>query len=77
MEGVYGKKLKLLLKKNGAKISRLIFIMIHDGNYNCWGVKELKSIDFAKTISIIRNFLCLLYLYLLFWNISSIINELI
>ncbi|CAK7057214.1 bifunctional lysylphosphatidylglycerol flippase/synthetase MprF [Tissierella carlieri] len=49
-------KIKLLLKKNGTKISRLIFIIFMMGIIIAGGVKELKSIDFAKTISIIREF---------------------
>ena len=48
--------LKLLLKKNGAKISRIIFIMIMIVVIITGGIRELKSIDFAKTISIIREF---------------------
>ena len=57
-------KLKLLLKKNGAKISRVIFIMIMIGVIIAGGVRELKSIDFAKTISIIREFpLSLIFIF--------------
>lgn len=49
-------KIKLILKKNGAKISRLIFILLMLGIIIAGGVKELKSIDFVKTVSIISGF---------------------
>lgn len=49
-------KLKLLLKKNGTKLLRLIFIIFMIGIIIAGGVRELKSIDFVKTTSIIREF---------------------
>jgi len=49
-------RFKLLLKKNGTKLLKLIFIILIVGVIISSGVRELKSIDYAKTISIIREF---------------------
>ncbi|WP_313757009.1 bifunctional lysylphosphatidylglycerol flippase/synthetase MprF [Tissierella sp.] len=49
-------RFKLLLKKNGTKLLKLVFIIFIVGIIITSGVEELKSIDYAKTIAIIREF---------------------
>ncbi|WP_353092681.1 bifunctional lysylphosphatidylglycerol flippase/synthetase MprF [Tissierella praeacuta] len=49
-------RFRLLLKKNGTKILKLIFMLFIIWIVITSGARELRSINFAKTISIIRGF---------------------
>lgn len=50
------KKIKSLLNKNGTEILKVIFMIFMVGLIIIGGIKELKSIDFFKTITLVRSF---------------------
>ena len=68
----YMRKLKFLLKKNGATILKVAFMIFMIGFIIIGGARELKSIDFVKTASLIRTFPLLSILFFAILGILAV-----
>lgn len=56
MGWMYMKRVKTLLRKNGREIFKVLFTIFMVGFIISSGAKEFKSIDFVKTVALIRSF---------------------